>query len=237
MANYKELYLKLFRATESAVRCLITAQQECEEDFLASPEPELKVLEPGESVEPEETKRSGNRKRNVFLILVGLALAFCLGMVADFGFLLPEPDKCVICAGEACDAPCLLNVATGELDDLQGTLVPGKFQFIGCAGVLGAWDSDARSCRVSLPKGTEQMAARSFCSSCRELIEENVPGIYAVLDLSVPEEPGVYPVVAGAAYHILGQTALVEDKGEEVTLTVFPTTVPQETPPWNEIEG
>ena len=69
------------------------------------------------------------------------------------------------------------------------------------------------------------------------MIEENVPGIYAVLDLSVPEEPGIYPVVAGATYHILGQTVLIEDREAEVVLTVFPTEVPLEEAPWNEIEG
>ncbi len=31
MADYKELYLKLFRASEDALQILIKAQQECEE--------------------------------------------------------------------------------------------------------------------------------------------------------------------------------------------------------------
>lgn len=237
MANYKELYLKLFRGTEAAIRCLITAQQECEEDYLASPEPELKVLEPGEYVESEKQERKGSRKRNVILFFAVSVLAFCLGMLTDFAFLIPEPEKCVICEGESYDAPCLLNVATGKMDEMQGRLTPGLFHFIDCAGIFGAWDSDARSCRVCLPKETEKMDARTFCKACRGLIEENVPGIYAVLDLSVPEEPGIYPVVAGATYHILGQTVLIEDREEEVVLTVFPTEVPLEAAPWNEIEG
>ena len=29
--DYKEMYLKLFRATETAIRVLVEAQQECEE--------------------------------------------------------------------------------------------------------------------------------------------------------------------------------------------------------------
>jgi len=237
MANYKEQYLKLFRGTEAAIRCLITAQRECEEEYLASPEPELKVLDPGSYVESEKQKPQGIKKRNVVLLFVALVLAFCLGMAADLAHFVPEPDKCVICGGEAYDAPCLLNVATGKMDEMQGNLTPGLFHFIDCAGIFGAWDSDARSCRVCLPKETEKMDARTFCKACRGLIEENVPGIYAVLDLSVPEEPGIYPVVAGATYHILGQTVLIEDREAEVVLTVFPTEVPLEEAPWNEIEG
>ena len=34
MADYKEMYLKMVRATEEAIRCLIAVQQECEEMYL-----------------------------------------------------------------------------------------------------------------------------------------------------------------------------------------------------------
>ena len=44
MPNYNELYFKLFRASEDAVRLLIAAQQECEELYLAADEPELKAI-------------------------------------------------------------------------------------------------------------------------------------------------------------------------------------------------
>lgn len=44
MPDYKEMYLKLFRATEEAVNLLIDAQQACEERFISVHEPELKVL-------------------------------------------------------------------------------------------------------------------------------------------------------------------------------------------------
>lgn len=44
MPDYKEMYLRLSRATEKAVQVLIAAQQECEELYLASPEGEFKVF-------------------------------------------------------------------------------------------------------------------------------------------------------------------------------------------------
>lgn len=44
MPDYKEMYLKLFRATETAINSLIAAQQECEELYINAPEPELSVL-------------------------------------------------------------------------------------------------------------------------------------------------------------------------------------------------
>ena len=44
MTNYKELYLKMFRASEKAVRILIETQQECEELYLEEPDPRLNIL-------------------------------------------------------------------------------------------------------------------------------------------------------------------------------------------------
>ena len=47
MPDYKELYFKLFRATEDAIRILVEAQQECEELYLVADEenvPSEKIL-------------------------------------------------------------------------------------------------------------------------------------------------------------------------------------------------
>ena len=38
MPDYKELYLKMVRATEKSIQILIQAQQECEEKILQEPE-------------------------------------------------------------------------------------------------------------------------------------------------------------------------------------------------------
>lgn len=54
MPDYKEIYLKLFRASEKAVNLLIAAQQEYEEIYLSSPEPELKIVELPERSDDKE---------------------------------------------------------------------------------------------------------------------------------------------------------------------------------------
>ena len=45
--NYKEMYLKLFRATEKAIDLLISAQQECEELYLSGTGQELRIIPSG----------------------------------------------------------------------------------------------------------------------------------------------------------------------------------------------
>lgn len=42
--DYKKMYLKMLRASEQAVGILIRAQQECEELYISSPEPELTMI-------------------------------------------------------------------------------------------------------------------------------------------------------------------------------------------------
>lgn len=44
MPDYKKMYFKLFRATEQAMNLLITAQRECEELYISSPEREFQVV-------------------------------------------------------------------------------------------------------------------------------------------------------------------------------------------------
>lgn len=56
MPDYKELYLKQFRASEKAVNGLIAAQRECEELYLSQdePEPYISLLPPEKTKNVEE---------------------------------------------------------------------------------------------------------------------------------------------------------------------------------------
>ena len=53
MPDYKEMYLKMVRALEKAIRILVEAQQECEELYISEPEHKLNVLDISESSESE----------------------------------------------------------------------------------------------------------------------------------------------------------------------------------------
>jgi hypothetical protein len=44
MPDYKEMYLKMFWASEQAINILIAAQQECEELYMSSRQPEFQVI-------------------------------------------------------------------------------------------------------------------------------------------------------------------------------------------------
>lgn len=52
MADYRKMYLTMLKASEEAINLLIKAQQECEELYISSPEPEIRVLDPEHQPEP-----------------------------------------------------------------------------------------------------------------------------------------------------------------------------------------
>ena len=56
MLNYKEMYLKMMRASEQAIRILIKAQRECEEMYVS--EADVTVF-PGKEKAPELESQSG----------------------------------------------------------------------------------------------------------------------------------------------------------------------------------
>ena len=53
MADYKEMYIRMFQAATQAIEILTKAQQDCEELYISASEPELTVF-PGR---PSETER------------------------------------------------------------------------------------------------------------------------------------------------------------------------------------
>lgn len=44
MPDYKEMYLTMMRETERAINTLIEAQRQCEELYISSPEPDIRVI-------------------------------------------------------------------------------------------------------------------------------------------------------------------------------------------------
>ena len=53
MADYKEMYLKMMRASEEAIRILVQAQQECEEMYLsAESDEEISLIDMGIKKDP-----------------------------------------------------------------------------------------------------------------------------------------------------------------------------------------
>ena len=165
------------------------------------------------------------RKNLIILAVIGMLLLFWKPLYTVGAFLLlPSPDICSLCDQEPREVPCLLNRSTGDIGTLVGTTVPGKFQFVGCLGAAGGWDSDAQTAQVTVPNGKNGLNLACFCRSCRFQIAGNQGDVFVLLDLSLPSEPITYPLEAGETHTILGWAVSVQPSQSEdrFDLTVSP---------------
>lgn len=141
--------------------------------------------------------------------------------------LTPEPRHCILCGtnrnGLRYHAPCLVNLATGEMDELtvyqpHHTLVgeiaeqqqTGFMCFQPCIGFVAIRNADVQTCRVSIPRSSEEIEPIYFCRSCRASLAEVTTNGYALLDLYDLDVIKVFPVEDGAVYEIRDYTVSVE---------------------------
>lgn len=130
-------------------------------------------------------------------------------------FLNPrEPDRCAICIGLKRHAPCVLNLNTGKVVELElyephsrkvGEIAEAQdqsiFSFINIDGSKGTKTTNPWEIKINLPKKVQPTSRKHYCSNCRELLSHYWNG-YVILDLYHPSSPIVYPVHDGATYSI-----------------------------------
>lgn len=123
---------------------------------------------------------------------------------------LPDPEQCALCGEEAeYQAPCLINLSTGELGEMQvytygrtreGKLDPREAQFSGtfsfhpCAGLMAARDTDSHICIVPIPAEKNLMNPALFCRECRQLLARAGLEGYVILDLYDRDHVQAYPL-------------------------------------------
>ena len=159
-------------------------------------------------------------------ILPVLIVAIVAGFaVAEYRHSHPaEPELCTLCdRGYVLRAPALLNLATGEIAEMEmyerDPLSPdgidktrtGVASFSFAAGVRVFKDA-GRSASVILPDDLERMDYSLYCQSCRALLSEAGTRGYVLLDLHDPDTIVAYPTQEGTECVINDYAATVEKK-------------------------
>lgn len=144
---------------------------------------------------------------------------------------LPDPNECALCGeGMPYHAPCLINLSTGQMGELQvytqhpylqGEIAPmekqqtGTFNFQPCAGLVAIRDTCSHTCEVTLPAERELMNPALFCRECRELLAGAGLEGYAIIDLHDLDNIQAYPVRKGTYEIIRDYRISVTKKNEE----------------------
>lgn len=182
-------------------------------------------------------------------ILCGVSLLLFAVMVFFAGFLFgnrvqssetafwqtlvtaPEPQKCALCGGSRHHAPCLINLSTGEVGELQvytshphvaGEIAEeqqtGTFNFLYCAGIMAARDTSNHICWANVPLDVEPMAIEWFCRDCRALLSGICTEGYVLADLYCLDHIQVYDIADGESYTIRDYTVTISKRGKSEKL-------------------
>lgn len=166
----------------------------------------------------------------VFLVLFACIAAFGVGYILclfqfrddvlyyETMISAPEPRACVLCrnqTGTKIHAPCIVNLATGEVAELsvyaphptdagEVTAAPkkGYTSFFTDAGAMIQQNPDLEYCEATLPRKEGSIDPGHFCYECRRILAEPYRNGYVIADMYNPEAVEVYTVWDGAKYEI-----------------------------------
>lgn len=148
---------------------------------------------------------------------------------------IPEPERCSLCDDLPRHAPCIINLSTGELLELDvyephpflvGEIAEeqrgGYFSFVRGAGVEG-FKLSSESITIKVPMMADKMKEKHFCNSCRELLASCVDQGYALVDLKNANSPVIYKITADAQVSFrcydISVREIKEDRKFEISIT------------------
>lgn len=147
-----------------------------------------------------------------------IASVFCLLTIAIISVVNAagpvDSQDCSICGHLKCHAPCILNLATGEIGELElymphdtevGELAEeqtgGTFGFISVAGLQGIKLTDPWYIELEVPMVGNKKRISHYCGSCRKRFEDYQSG-FALLDVYDMNNPIIYRIEDGASYEM-----------------------------------
>ena len=156
-----------------------------------------------------------------------------IALVLWFAILYFGPDRCPLCDFIKSHAPCLVNVATGEVEEmalytphyqLVGEIAEEQndstFSFVTIAGARGTRVSSPWIMELDVPVAKEPLFKYHFCRDCRKLLADQSG--YVIADLYVPGKPEIIPITADMEQELrcYAITAVMNDTGDAYELTV-----------------
>lgn len=179
-------------------------------------------------------------KRNT--IKIALVVLIILGVLVGASMLVPR--ECVLCDVEQYANICLINLHTGEIEELEvydvGRLYEngkvldtrefsnrqtfGTFNFVNCAGLTGYRTTGTHNTyEMDVPDKVQRISRKHYCSDCyKQLVAVSNKG-YLILDSYNPEDKQIYSMNEGDHHLIRVFDVSVIAAEEKLTLKVIGT--------------
>lgn len=170
------------------------------------------------------------KKKIISIAAAVLAAAVVIGgSILYFG-----PDRCPLCDFIKSHAPCIVNMKTGEVRELDlytpheklvGEIAEEQtssiFSFVSAAGAKGTKTTSPYIIEMDVPVIREPVFKYHFCRNCRKLLADQGGG-YVLADLYVHGEPVVIPITDGMEQELRCYkiTAVMNEEGDAYELTI-----------------
>lgn len=127
---------------------------------------------------------------------------------------IPEPEECTLCDAFPRHAPCLVDLNTGELRELEiyqphHTKVAelsdeqyGGYMSLVQFGDINGILLGADRVELEAPIKSTGMQDSLFCKDCRKLLKDNKCQGYILADLRNPDTPTVWQIKDGISFSV-----------------------------------
>ena len=162
-----------------------------------------------------------------------LAIVAVLAIIIVSTLLYIGPNRCPLCGFIKSHAPCLVNVKTGEVEEmalytphykLVGEIAEvqddSTFSFVDVAGAKGTRLSSPWIMELDIPVMSAPVLKYHFCRDCRKLLSGHDG--YVIADLYIHGKPAVYEIYDGMKLDLRCYTISAEksDIGNEYAFTI-----------------
>ena len=162
-----------------------------------------------------------------------LAIVAVLAIIIVSTLLYIGPNRCPLCGFIKSHAPCLVNVKTGEVEEmalytphykLVGEIAEvqddSTFSFVDVAGAKGTRLSSPWIMELDIPVMSAPALKYHFCRDCRKLLSGHDG--YVIADLYIHGKPAVYEIYDGMKLDLRCYTISAEksDIGNEYAFTI-----------------
>lgn len=145
--------------------------------------------------------------------LIAIMVMFLL-LLTGCNSYAPEPAECVLCDAFPRHAPCLVDLNTGELRELEiyqphHTKVAeladeqyGGYMSLISLGEISGFLLGADRVELEAPANASGMWEGIFCKECRKLLKDNKCKGYILADLRYPKTLAVWRIEDGTAFSV-----------------------------------
>lgn len=127
---------------------------------------------------------------------------------------IPAPAECVLCHTYSRHAPCLVDLNSGEIRDLEiyqldyagddqlsDTQYGGYLSLISLGEINGIL-LGAESVELEVPSKASGMVESIFCNNCRQMLKDSKCQGYVLADLHAPKNPTVWSIKDGISFSV-----------------------------------